>query len=45
MLLRNLSNIFNSEYISYSRHNKINTNYDIVPPNNLDMVLCMKLLT
>jgi hypothetical protein len=38
MLLRNLSIFIQLRSISKSRFNKINTNSDITPPNNLDMV-------
>jgi hypothetical protein len=38
MSLRNLSIFIKLRSISKSRFNKINTNSDITPPNNLDMV-------
>jgi hypothetical protein len=38
MLLRNLSIFIQLRSISKSRFNMINTNSDITPPNNLDMV-------
>jgi hypothetical protein len=38
LLLRNLSIFIQLRSISKSRFNKINTNSDITPPNNLDMV-------
>jgi hypothetical protein len=38
MLLRNLSIFIQLWSISKSRFSKINTNSDITPPNNLDMV-------
>jgi hypothetical protein len=38
MLLRNLSIFIQLQSISKSRFSKINTNTDITPPNNLDMV-------
>jgi hypothetical protein len=38
MLLRNLSIFIQLRSISKSRFSKINTNSDITPPNNLDMV-------
>jgi hypothetical protein len=38
MLLRNLSIFIQLRSISKSRFIKINTNSDITPPNNLDMV-------
>jgi hypothetical protein len=36
--LRNLPNFIQLQSISKSRFSKINTNSDITPPNNLDMV-------
>jgi glutaredoxin-related protein len=36
--LRNLPKFIQLRSISKSRFNKINTNSDITPPNNLDMV-------
>jgi hypothetical protein len=38
MSLRNLSKFIQLQSISKSRFNGINTNSDITPPNNLDMV-------
>jgi hypothetical protein len=38
MSLRNLPKFIQLQSISNSRFNKINTNLDITPPNNLDMV-------
>jgi hypothetical protein len=38
MSLRNLSFFIQLQSISKSRFNKINTNSDVTPPNNLDMV-------
>jgi hypothetical protein len=38
MSLRNLPKFIQLRSISKSRSNKINTNSDITPPNNLDMV-------
>jgi hypothetical protein len=38
MLLRNLPEFIQLQSISKSRFNKINTNLDITPPSNLDMV-------
>jgi hypothetical protein len=38
MSLRNLSIFIQLRSISKSRFSKINTNLDITPPNNLDMV-------
>jgi hypothetical protein len=38
MLLRNLSIFIQLQSISKSRFSKINTNSDITPPKNLDMV-------
>jgi hypothetical protein len=38
MSLRNLPNFIQLRSISKSRFNNINTNLDITPPNNLDMV-------
>ncbi len=38
MSLRNLSKFIQLRSISKSRFNKINTNSDVTPPNNLDMV-------
>jgi hypothetical protein len=38
MLLRNLSKFIQLQSISKSRFSRINTNSDITPPNNLDMV-------
>jgi hypothetical protein len=45
MSLRNLSNFNQLRSISKSRFIKINTNSDITPPNNLDMVTFEILLT
>jgi hypothetical protein len=45
MLLRNLSIFIQLRSISKSRFSKINTNLDITPPNNLDMVTFEILLT
>jgi glutaredoxin-related protein len=39
MLLRNLSKFIQLRSISKPRFNKIKTNSDITPPNNLDMLL------
>jgi hypothetical protein len=38
MSLRNLPKFIKLQSISKSRFSKINTNLDITPPNNLDMV-------
>jgi hypothetical protein len=38
MLLRNLTKFIQLRSISKSRFSKINTNSDITPPNNIDMV-------
>jgi hypothetical protein len=38
MSLRNLSKFIQLQSISKSRFSRINTNSDITPPNNLDMV-------
>jgi hypothetical protein len=45
MLLRNLSIFIQLRSISKSKFSKINTNSDITPPNNLDMVTFEILLT
>jgi hypothetical protein len=45
MLLRNLSIFIQLRSVSKSRFNKINSNLDITPPNNIDMVTVEFLLT
>jgi hypothetical protein len=45
MLLRNFSIFIQLRSISKSRFSKINTNSDITPPNNLDMVTFEILIT
>jgi hypothetical protein len=45
MLLRNISIFIELRSISKSRFSKINTNSDITPPNNLDIVTFEILLT